>query len=885
MPLPPGARLGPYEIVAPIGAGGMGEVYRAHDGRLQRMVALKLLRTDVFGDLDRLRRFEQEARAAAALNHPNVLAVFDVGSDGGAPYLVSELLEGETLRQRLERGALAPRRAAEIAVQIARGLAAAHDKGIVHRDLKPENLFLTRDGRVKILDFGVAKLRGVAEPGANLATSPLAADLTAVGTVIGTASYMSPEQAQGSRDADARSDLFSFGSILYEMLAGQRAFQGGSPRETLRAVTHEEPAALAPSSLSPGIDGLVRHCLEKAPEERFQSARDLAFHLEALLGSVTAPTRGLGTPGAAGARRRAQLAAIGVAGALAGAAMAGLALRLFAPPPDVPEVRHLTFSGTDSLPAASPDGRSVAFSSSRDGVSRIWLKERVRGNEAALTSGPGDFAPRFSPDGSLLLFARDEGGQTSLYRMAVLGGEARQLVADARAGDWSPDGRRIAFLRLRAGPEGPVAALGVAAAEGGDEREIAVLDDPFYGLLRFAPDGRTIALVHGGSGVRGEIWLVDSTSGERRRVPTGADGRIYGLAWIRGGGFVVAQATTVSGGSRNTPARILLCSVAGRCRAVHAVPEIGPGLDILAPGELVYGTESASQNLFEAALVAGAPNVGWRTRGSASDRQPTYSPDGRWVAFSSDRSGNLDIWALETGSGALRRITDDPGEDWDPAWTEGGRRLLFSSNRSGRFELWRANADGSSPQQITSAGADYQNPTASPDGTWIAFVSYDPPSSGLWRVRADGSGAQRLVSGDLRHPEVSPDGLHAAFHRAVPGHGEEIRVVRLADGELLPFAIQLASAPGVGRCRWLPDGRGLAFLGTDESGRRGVYAQDFAPDLDTAATRRRLAGFAAGLEPETFGIVPDASRILLAVEQPGYNLAIATGVSGVEPPR
>ena len=288
MTLSTGSRLGPYEVIAPLGAGGMGEVYRARDTRLGREVAVKVLPAAFSADADRLRRFEREALAASSLNHPNILTVHDIGVHEGAPYVVSELLEGETLREAIEGSGLSPRRAAEYAIQMAQGLAAAHEKGIVHRDLKPENVFVTRDGRVKILDFGLARRTSPAtEPGGET-KAPTVTSATEPGVVMGTAGYMSPEQVKG-RPADPRSDIFSFGAVLYEMLAGRRAFRGESAAETMSAILKEEPAAIsiARPDVHPAFERIVRRCLEKAPDQRFQSARDLAF---ALSETATAPT-------------------------------------------------------------------------------------------------------------------------------------------------------------------------------------------------------------------------------------------------------------------------------------------------------------------------------------------------------------------------------------------------------------------------------------------------------------------------------------------------------------------------------------------------------------------------------------------------------------------
>jgi len=282
MALTAGTRLGPYEIQSPLGAGGMGEVYRARDPRLQRDVAIKVLPAYVSRDPDRLRRFEHEARVTGALNHPNIIVVFDVGTYDGVPYLVTELLEGSTLRDRLMAGPVPPRKATEYGVQIAHGLAAAHDKGVVHRDLKPDNIFICRDGRAKILDFGLAKLTGPESSDATV-TNLKAMDQTGSGVVLGTAGYMSPEQVRGEK-ADSRSDIFSFGVILYETLTGQRAFPGSTAADRASAILKEDPPDLRASGLdvSPALSRIVHRCLEKNPQERFESARDLAFHLETL---------------------------------------------------------------------------------------------------------------------------------------------------------------------------------------------------------------------------------------------------------------------------------------------------------------------------------------------------------------------------------------------------------------------------------------------------------------------------------------------------------------------------------------------------------------------------------------------------------------------------
>ncbi|HEY1336176.1 MAG TPA: protein kinase, partial [Bryobacteraceae bacterium] len=452
MTLPPGARLGPYEVLALIGAGGMGEVYRARDTRLGREVALKVLPASMAVDPERLRRFEHEARAASSLNHPNVIAIYDVALDHGTPYIVTELLEGKTLREHLAADELAPRRAVEYAVQIAHGLTALHSKGITHRDLKPENIFLTVHGRVKILDFGLAKTSHAAKAKAGNSASET---LTREGMLMGTVGYMSPEQVRGA-EVDSRSDIFSFGAVLYEMLSGRMAFQEETAAETMSAILRKDPPDIsAPARpISPGLQRVVAHCLEKEPALRFHSTADLGFALEAIStvsGSVsTPPIPAEEAPASAPPQKRSRTPWY-VAGALAAGLAIGSTATWFAlgrRTPQSPVLRYLTYSGHDSSPAVSPDGYTVAFSSDRDDRQRIWLKQLPAGAEVALTAGPDDF-PRFSPEGTRILFVRNEGVRTSLYKTAILGGEPRKLIDDVAYADWAPDGRRIVFLRYR----------------------------------------------------------------------------------------------------------------------------------------------------------------------------------------------------------------------------------------------------------------------------------------------------------------------------------------------------------------------------------------------------------------------------------------------------
>src|SRR3989441_1452433 len=409
MSISTGTRLGPYEIMAPLGAGGMGEVYRARDTRLGRDVAVKVLPSTYSDDTDRLHRFEQEACAAGALNHPNILVVHDIGTHDGSPYIVSELLEGETLRQRMSGAALAQRRVIDYASQIAHGLAAAHEKGIVHRDLKPDNIFITKDGRVKILDFGIAKL--TQPDGSQSQTEiPTRRVDTDPGIVMGTVGYMSPEQVKG-RSVDHRSDIFSFGAILYEMLSGRRAFHGESAAETMSAILKEDPPDLSETNqrISPALERLVNHCLEKSPEERFHSASDLAFAIEALSGTASGSgktiTMAMPTIRARTRERFIWIAAIAV---LLVSAI-GLAFAYFRRVPQEAHTMRFLISPTEqasfSVSAISPDGRRLAISvRDSSGKSLLWLRSLDSLTMQPLPGTESAAFPFWSPDSRFIGF-------------------------------------------------------------------------------------------------------------------------------------------------------------------------------------------------------------------------------------------------------------------------------------------------------------------------------------------------------------------------------------------------------------------------------------------------------------------------------------------------
>jgi len=888
MSLPAGTRLGPYEIIGPLGAGGMGEVYRAKDPRLGREVAIKVLPARVAGDAEALARFEREARAVAVLSHPNILAIHDFGVEQGTAFSVTEMLEGETLRERLSGSPLPVRKTLDYAGQIARGLAAAHDKGIVHRDLKPENIFITHDGRAKILDFGLAKV-GVAAEG-DLTASPTMERGTRPGTVLGTMGYMSPEQVRGQA-LDQRSDLFAFGSILYEMLSGRRAFSRETPADTMSAILKEDPPGLAaaPQEIPPALQRLVEHCLEKNPAERFQSARDLAFHLEAL-GPVSTSSMAVPLPADPERTRRGGRTGLLVAAALlSGLVIGGLsALRIWSPAPYVPPtIRYLSYSGRDTEPSASRDGRLIAYTSVREGRSQIWLKQVSGGDEVALTSGPGDQLPRISPDGSQVLFTRVDKGVASLQKISVVGGDPRKIVDDAYVGDWSPGGDRVVFLRARPEGDSLVSVIGTVDATGQDARELTEVKLEALDSARWSPDGRTIVAVRSGTeNAPNTLLLVPVQGGEPRTLtPPPPAGRLSSPVWVDGGrALLYAQSETfIAGGSDWASGRLILQDVATAQADVKMwLPLSSSVIDLLGPGSVVMGVSSNRQNLKQVPLSSGVASgaAGWLTRGNSTDRQPTYSPDGRWILFSSNRGGNLDLWKLSTETGSIHRLTEDSADDWDPAFSPDGESILWSTNRSGHFEIWVSAADGTGARQLTQDGFDAENPTMTPDGEWVVYNSGNPAHSGLWKIHPDGSGATRLVPGSWSTPDVSPDGRYVAFRTSL--FPRTLRIARTGDGSIVGSPIELAGSGTNGRPRWTPDGRRFLYTASDPNGALGIYVQDFAPGEDTVATRRPVLPFDFQQPPESFGVSPDGAHLIYSVIDTLDSLMLAQGLAGIE---
>jgi Tol biopolymer transport system component len=712
----------------------MGEVYRARDTRLQRDVAIKVLPERLAENEQALARFEREARIVAALSHPGILAIHDVGRAGATAYAVMELLEGATLRDELRDGSLAPRRAAEYAAQAAEALAAAHDKGVIHRDLKPENLFVTRDGRLKVLDFGLAREERPPVGASGETGSPTLVRETDPGSVVGTVGYMSPEQVRGD-GVDHRSDIFSLGCVLHEMLSGRRAFARDTAAETMTAILREEPAPLAEAgrAIPAALERILSHCLEKKKELRFQSARDLAFDLASLSGSSGSSGSAIPVEARPSRAWRWLVAAAASAAAVGIAYEAGRRERPLAKPNGFARFTQLTdLPGVESSPSLSPDGKTLAFVGRATGDADIYL-QRVGGhNPINLTEdcASDDTGPAFSPDGERIAFHSDCGGGGVFVMGAT--GESRRRVADAGFDPaWAPDGRRLAVASEPAlNPLSRNTSSRVSVVEVASGATRLLLDQDAL-QPSWSPDGKRIAFwgLPGGPGGTGrrDIWTAPAEGGEAFQVTRdedvdwspvwSPDSRYLHFSSGRGGTMNLwrVRMDTGTGAPIGAPEPLTTPS---RWSGGFSLSRDG--------GRLAFEAREERSTLLRAAFdpvrgrIEGEPAV--VLGGSHNIFSLGLSPDGQWLAFASaGLRENLFVIKLD-GTG-YRQLTDDGFRNRGPSWSADGDLITFYSNRSGRYEVWSIHADGSNLEQLTDSGAGSRwFPEWSPDGRRIALA-------------------------------------------------------------------------------------------------------------------------------------------------------------------
>ena len=838
MALTAGTRLGPYEIVSPLGSGGMGEVWKARDTRLRREVAIKVLPAEAASDADRLKRFEKEARAASSLNHPNIVTLYEIGKEGTSSYIVMELVEGRTLRELLADGPFPVKKLLSLASQIADGLARAHEAGIVHRDLKPENVMLTRDGHIKILDFGLAKLSQPEVDGAET-VAPTVTRATEPGIVMGTIGYMSPEQATGEA-VDYRSDQFSFGSVLYEMATGKRAFQGKTKPETLSAIIREEPAPIETlnSKVPPPLRWIVERCLAKEREARYASSRDLARDLasvrdhlsEASLSgatTVTAPSRPL--PGIA--------AASALAAALAAALLAGRLLWRAAPAP--PSFRRLTFrSGQVFNARFAPDGLTVVYSAAWGADPPAIFSTRLGSVESRTLGTPGAHLLSISRSGEMLVTRN-----LTLARVSLAGGAEREILEGVLDAEWAPNGSDIAVMRR------PASSAQIGATGARLEFPIGkILCETTYPLEspRVSPQGDLVAFVeHPFRGdIRGSLAVVD-LKGKKRRLSEDFSS-ITNAAWSPGGNEIWFSAAPANEGMA-----IHAVSLSGRRRIIargagsHVLEDVSPDgrvllahwhvrrtLMALAPegprerdlswldGSTPFALSDDGKTLFSKEIGEGAgslTNSVWmrKTDGSPAVRLGEgmgtgLSPDGKWVLAVRLDPQPAQLLLIPTGAGETKVLTQDAINHRVGAWFPDGRRVLFVGNEPGKGpRLYVQGLDGGAPRAISgeaTKGTMWMTwRPISPDGRYVVFFD------GQYLLYPVEGGQPRPISG-LVEGDV-PIGWDTEGRTLyIRDRQTPIRISRLdiSTGKRTPWKEANAPVPDV-QLVMTPDGKSYAY--------------------------------------------------------------------------
>ena len=794
MTIAAGTRLGPFEILAPLGAGGMGEVYRARDSRLGREVAVKVLSPEFAADVDRRKRFEQEARSASALNHPNIVTIHDIGTDASTVYIAMELIDGRTLRDVMGAGPLPTRRLLDLAYQLADGLAKAHDAGIVHRDLKPENVMVTKDGALKILDFGLAKL--LKEQSDQVTNAPTA-QATQAGMVMGTIGYMSPEQASG-RPLDYRTDQFSMGSIFYEMATGRRAFQRGTTAETLTAIIREdtEPVGQLNAGVPAPFRWIVERCLQKDPDERYASTRDLARDVRAVRehlseASITGAVSGA-TVVSAARPRRSWPAWLGVAAAIVAAFGAGVAVQKRYGKPSPPSFQQITFgSGTIQAARFAPDGQTIVYSASWDGNPRKLFLKHPSSPEALPLELPSANLLSISPSGEMAIDVDCRGTHPSVCsgtfaRAALTGGAPRDVAEGVQEADWAANGSDLLVVRDVGGKARIEFPIGKVLYEttgyvsdaklSRDGKRVAWIDHPFsqddsgwVAMLELSdPKKKTITPRWNKAGglawsPKGdEIWFTATDTGANLSLyAVTPSGQVRVLVRVPGG--IRLQDVAING-------RVLLARGGSRVGTLGLLPGDARERDLSWLDYSFVGDISADGHtlLFDEEGEAGGANYTVYLRKSGSPvvklgegASLSLSADTQW-ALAALSAPNPTLMLLPTGAGQPRRL-EIPGvtPSQSGAWLPDNKSILLAGNEPGRgVRLFVQSIDGGKPRAVTVEGIDTAFPgfAVSPDGKLVAAIG--PDHKGVL-FPMDGSGSPRPIAGLVNGEfplRFSPDG-------------------------------------------------------------------------------------------------------------------------------
>lgn len=827
-----GETVSHYRILEKLGEGGMGEVWKAQDTRLDRFVALKFIPERTAGDAQTVERFLREARAASALNHPNICTIFDVGERQGRRYIVMELLEGGTLRDRIAGGPLDMEAVVDIGIQLADALDAAHGRSIIHRDIKSTNIMLSPRGRATILDFGLAKIVAAAAPGADAPTLADGSDLTDAGQAVGTVATMSPEQALG-KELDGRTDIFSLGAVLYEIATGRQAFPGNTSAAVFDAILNRAP--VAPVSLNPNVspefERILNKMLEKDRDLRYRSAAEIVTDLKRLRrdsGSQVSAAVPASTP-ARGARGPRSLLLAGGAVVLA-AIVVGVLLLLPGGdegPAGPFKTRPLTSNvGVEDGASWSPDGSFVAFAHCADGPMDIFVMPATGGDPILLVQSPfDDGIPNWSPDNRWIAFASGRGGSAGLYLVPPLGGTVRRLVdlelspltswGGPGRGAWSPDGRRLTYAGIGSYERPSIFVVGV---DGGEAAQITV---PAEGEADFepawSPDGRSIAFQRMYANGEGALLVVGPAGGEPRvvlREPTPPSSP----AWTPDSQGLVFE--SARGGGQD----LWYLRVGGR--EPVALTSGGAGTSspsVSVRGDLIYSTASHQTDLYVRDLDTGEETR--LTSHTQDNFGARFSPDGSRILYSSTRTGDFEVWILDLATGEESRPAPHAKQDYGAGWSADGNAVFFVSDREGASALWAVDAAGGAPRKILG-DTPIRQALPSPDGRLLGFVAEGEKGSTLKAVPVDGGEVRELLTG------VADFGWYLDSRRVIVtmdtgAGGGEMRAVDLETGEqtllLTEMQIELAVAP---------DGSGVSYCSAQSHFNMNLHALP----LETPAT-------------------------------------------------
>jgi serine/threonine protein kinase/Tol biopolymer transport system component len=871
MALTSGTKLGPYEIQSPLGAGGMGEVYRALDTRLDRAVAIKVLASHLSASPELKQRLEREARSISSLNHPHICHLYDIGSQDGTDYLVMEFLEGETLAERLRKGAMPLNEVFHIGIAVAEALAVAHRQGIVHRDLKPGNIMLTQAG-AKLMDFGLAKPLGLPTKGTASGAAPSftaaatlsgpspLSPLTTAGSIIGTIQYMSPEQIEG-KEADARSDIFAFGTVLYEMVTGKRPFSGKSQISLASAILESDPesvSALKPLT-PPAFEHVLTTCLQKNPEERFQTAHDIKLELQWIAADRSSPAVVASQPSASRKRER-----LGWAAAVAAAIVLGAAAGIFIYRPaqsasairaviNPPEKTTLNLTGDSAgPPVLSPDGASIAFAATgADGKTALWVR-LMNSLEAHMLPGTeGAIFPFWSPDSRSLGFFAD----TKLKTIDLNGGSA-QVVSDAqlgRGGAWGPGG----VILFSPSPQAPLMRV---SASGGTPAPITKVDGAQFTSHRwpfFLPDGKHflyLAIHHDPSkSANNAIYYASLDGRENRALFSSRSNAVYasGFLLFARGDLLMAQAFDPAKGTLSDEPRSLAKGVMNDFSTWH--------MDASASGDglLVFGS-GGTADLQLVWMDRGGKQISTIADKFTNLQFARISPQGDRIALQVDAGVN-DIWVLDLARGVRTRLTFGPIANTFPVWSPDGTWIAYTSARNGHFDLYRKHSDGSGAEELLLTDEQQKQTIADDWSRDGKYLIYSRPTSGgpwqIWALPLEGERKPWLVIPRGTRGQLSPDGRWLAYTSNESGVAE-VYVVAFGGGQ----GKWQVSANGGLFPQWSKDGKELYYMDPTYN-LFAVSVKDAGGALQFGAAQTLVTNWSA---PQVFyDVAPDGKKILL----------------------